>query len=149
MQFSCFVLSSNNNKIDKINKQSDEIVRERNAKRTEFIHEQIGMNLERWKQSDIIHITPNNIYIDMTFNQINYAMDFTWFFSGLFGHRFLYFQFLSVGFYFVLHAWVLDTSTAALILARWTVTVLYQSQSNGQIHNVELIIFVFFFSADI
>lgn len=50
-----------------------------------FIYEKNEINLERWKQSDIIHTIPNNIcqLADMTFNQINYAMDFT-FVSGIF-----------------------------------------------------------------
>lgn len=44
-----------------------------------FIYEKNEINLERWKQSDIIHTIPNNVcqLADMTFNQINYAIDFT------------------------------------------------------------------------
>lgn len=44
-----------------------------------FIYEKNEINSERWKQSDIIHTILNNIcqLADMTFNQINYAMDFT------------------------------------------------------------------------
>lgn len=34
------------------------------------------INLERWKQSDIIQIIRIYQLADMTFNQINYAMDF-------------------------------------------------------------------------
>lgn len=77
----CLVQAMNNRQNKQTNSRNSI---ERNAKRTEFIYEQIEANLERWKQSDIIHITPNNIYVDLTFNQINYAMDFTWFFFGLF-----------------------------------------------------------------
>lgn len=47
--------------------------------RMKFIYEKNEINLERWKQSDIIHTIRNNVCqpADMTFNQINYAIDFT------------------------------------------------------------------------
>lgn len=46
--------------------------------------------------------TPNNFYVDMTFDQINYAMDFTWlfFFFWFCFHRVLFLQFTFVGLFF-------------------------------------------------